>query len=261
VAQDSRLRVGKVLWVAGHSGPETADDSRTHFGIFAPGVTQLFPEGSVVEIHPWEHNEVPVMLAAAMTHPAPIVALHLTRPPIRVPDRQAMGMPSHFAAARGAYVIRRYRPDRPRMGTVMVQGTATTRGVVELLPELDRRGLNVKIVAVLSPQLFAAQELAYRQEVLSEEDRWDAMCITNRSLRLMGDWVASEVVGAYSLASDGDDRWRTGGTIEEVLEEARLTPDWILKGIERFARDRKERLRRVRRILRRLEATEDEPGT
>lgn len=188
VAQDSRLRVGKVLWVAGHSGPETADDSRTHFGIFAPGVTQLFPEGSVVEIHPWEHNEVPVMLAAAMTHPAPIVALHLTRPPIRVPDRQAMGMPSHFAAARGAYVIRRYRPDRPRMGTVMVQGTATTRGVVELLPELDRRDLNVKIVAVLSPQLFAAQELAYRQEVLSEEDRWDAMCITNRSLRLMGDW-------------------------------------------------------------------------
>ena len=46
LAQDCELKVGKVLWVAGHSGPETADDSRTHFGIFAPGVTQLFPDGA-----------------------------------------------------------------------------------------------------------------------------------------------------------------------------------------------------------------------
>ena len=44
LAQDCDWKVGKVLWIVGHSGPETADDSRTHFGIFAPGVTQLFPE-------------------------------------------------------------------------------------------------------------------------------------------------------------------------------------------------------------------------
>ena len=43
LAQDCELKLGKVLWVAGHSGPETADDSRTHFGVFAPGVTQLVP--------------------------------------------------------------------------------------------------------------------------------------------------------------------------------------------------------------------------
>ena len=66
IGQDSQLKVGKVLWVAGHSGPETADDSRTHFGIFSPGVTQLFPQGSIINLHPWEHNEVPVLLAAAL---------------------------------------------------------------------------------------------------------------------------------------------------------------------------------------------------
>jgi transketolase len=32
LAQDCELKVGKVLWVAGHAGPETAEDSRTHFG-------------------------------------------------------------------------------------------------------------------------------------------------------------------------------------------------------------------------------------
>ncbi len=71
MAQDCQYKIGKVIWVAGHSGPETADDSRTHFGIFAPGVTQLFPEGTVINLHPWEYNEVPVMLAAALNQTAP----------------------------------------------------------------------------------------------------------------------------------------------------------------------------------------------
>ena len=70
LAQDCELKVGKVLWVAGHAGPETAEDSRTHFGIFETHVTQLFPEGHVIDLHPWEYNEVPVVLgrgAAART--------------------------------------------------------------------------------------------------------------------------------------------------------------------------------------------------
>ena len=99
-------KLGKVIWVAGHSGPETAEDSRTHFGIFETGVTQLFPEGHVIDLHPWEHNEVPVVLAAALATDVPIVALHLTRPAVEIPDRAALGMASHFEAARGAYLMR-----------------------------------------------------------------------------------------------------------------------------------------------------------
>ena len=78
-----------MIWVAGHSGPETAEDSRTHFGIYETGVTQLFPEGHVIDLHPWEYNEVPVVLAAALRADAHIVALHLTRPTVEIPDRAA----------------------------------------------------------------------------------------------------------------------------------------------------------------------------
>jgi len=56
-----------VIWVASHSGPETAEDSRTHFGIFAPGVTQLFPRGHVINLHPWEHNDVAPARALGLT--------------------------------------------------------------------------------------------------------------------------------------------------------------------------------------------------
>ncbi|MHB8332806.1 MAG: transketolase, partial [Candidatus Dormibacteria bacterium] len=170
LAQDCELRVGKVIWVAGHSGPETAEDSRTHFGVFSPGVTQLFPDGQVIDLHPWEYNEVPVVLGAALLTSAPIIALHLTRPAIDIPDREALGMPSHFEAARGAYVLRPFREDQPQLGTVFIRGSVPTANLVSLLPELERSRLNVKVVAAISPQLFSLQDRAYREETITEAD-------------------------------------------------------------------------------------------
>ena len=249
LAQDCELKVGKVLWVAGHSGPETADDSRTHFGILETGVTQLFPDGHILDLHPWEYNEVPVLLGAALSTEVPIVALHLTRPAIEIPDRTALGMPSHFAAARGAYVLRPYRPGQPRAGTVYVRGTMTTYNLVKALPELDRLGLNVKVVAAISPQLFRRQSREYQQDVVGPADRWDAMVITNGAFKLMQDWAAGPSVREYSLSGDWDNRWRTGGTLDEVIAEAHLDEDHIVAAIERFVADRPARLAALRAAL------------
>lgn len=245
LAQDCELKVGKVIWIAGHSGPETADDSRTHFGIFSPGVTQLFPQGLIINLHPWEYNEVAVLLAAALKHSMPIVALHLTRPPIEIPDRQALGMPSHFAAAGGAYVVRDYRKGQPRGGVVIVQGTSAMVSVVKILPELERHGLNVKIVCATSPQLFALQPEAYRQQVLSCDDWLDSTVITTQARWLMHDWLYSKISEEYAISADWDNRWRTGGTLDEVIEEAHLSPEWVLEGIEKFVRERAGRLERL----------------
>jgi len=254
LAQDCQLKVGKVIWVAGHSGPETAEDSRTHFGIFETGVTQLFPEGHVIDLHPWEHNEVPVVLAAALAQPVPIVALHLTRPAVEIPDRAALGMASHFDAARGAYLIRDADPGRPRAGTVYVQGTATTANVIKVLPEIDRLDLNVRIVACISPQLFRLQDAAYRDRICSEADRLDGMAITNRAYKLMHDWVTGPIGETYSLSSDWDNRWRTGGTVEEVIDEAHLGPQHIIDAITRYANERAQRHARLRKLAAGLDA-------
>jgi transketolase len=245
LAQDCELKLGKVLWIAGHSGPETAEDSRTHFGIFETSVTQLFPEGCVIDLHPWEYNEVPVVLGAALAQKAPIVALHLTRPPVEIPDREKLGLGSHFDAARGAYVLREAKAGTPCAGTVFIQGTSTTANLVKVLPKLDAAGLNVRIVAVISPQLFALQDQAYRDAVAGTSARWDAMCITNRSLRSMREWLAHPIVAEYSLSSDWDDRWRTGGSIDEVVDEAHLGEGHIVEAIRRFVDERPDRLRRL----------------
>lgn len=245
LAQDCDLQVGKALWVAGHSGPETADDSRTHFGIFAPGVTQLFPEGQVINLHPWEHNEVPVLLGAALKTEVPIVALHLTRPPIEIPDRRKIGMPSHFEASKGAYIVRDYAEGAARQGTFVVQGTSAMANIVKLLPELDKKKLNVKIVYAASPQLFARQPEKYRNRVLSAADRVNSTVITTQGRWLMHDWLFNKVAEEYALSADWDNRWRTGGDLDQVIEESRLSTEWILKGIERFAGEKEARLARL----------------
>ena len=79
------------------------------------------------------------------------------------------------------------------------------------------------------------------------------MVVTNGAFKLMRDWTDDPLVEAYSLSSDWDDRWRTGGSLDEVIEEAHLDGGHIFEAIERFVRERPARLRSLRE---RLEATE-----
>jgi transketolase len=51
------------------------------------------------------------------------------------------------------------------------------------------------------------------------------------------------------MSSDWDNRWRTGGAVDEVLEEAHLSMDWLLRGIQRFVAERPARLERLRAEL------------
>jgi transketolase len=246
LAQDCDLKTGKIIFVAGHSGPETADDSRTHFGIFSPGVTQLFPQGHIINLYPWEYNEVPVVLAAALKEAAPLIALHLTRPNVEIPDRDKIGMASHFEAARGAYLMRDFKSDQPKGGVLIVQGTSAVANTIKVLPELDKKRLNVKIVVAVSPELFARQSEEYRNRILSIQDQMDSTVVTTSARWLMHPWLFNKVAERYALSSDWDNRWRTGGTVEEVLEEAHLSPSYILEGIERFVKEREKRLGELR---------------
>jgi transketolase len=240
--QDADHKVGKMLWVGAHTGPETADDSRTHFGIFSVGVHQLFPKGHMINLYPWDYNEVPVLLAEAFKSDAPLISLHVTRPELPIPDRKALGIPSHFEAAKGAYVLRPYKEGRKKGGTIFVQGTSVLYSLLSLLPVLDEKQLNVKIVCVSSTELFERQSPEYRQSVVSDADRADSTFFTTQSRHMMASWAFNSLSESYCLSSDHDDRWRTGGSLEEVLDEAHMTEPWVLASIERFVNEREQRL-------------------
>jgi transketolase N-terminal domain/subunit len=64
--QDSKFKTGVLHILSAHSGPETAADARTHFGIFSPQVWKLFPRGQIINLSFWDYNDVaPGYFAAA----------------------------------------------------------------------------------------------------------------------------------------------------------------------------------------------------
>jgi len=249
LAQDCELKIGKTIWVAGHSGPETAEDSRTHFGIFSPSATQLFPDGHVVDIHPWEYNEVPVMLAAAMKTDRPIIALHLTRPGVEIPDRAALGLGSYELAAKGAYILRDYKDGAPKQGVIMVQGTMSTYNLIQALPDIDAAGVNVKIVATPSPQLFDLQDEEYQNSVLTVGDMLNSTYVTNRARRSMHDWIFNPLADRYAMSSDWDDQWRPGGGLDEVCLSAGIDTESLAKGVIAFAEDYEIRMKELEHMV------------
>ena len=184
-------------------------------------------------------------MVAAFASGAPIIALHLTRPAVTVPDREALGADSHLFAAKGAYIAKDFDAKRPRAGTVIVQGTSPCDSVFKLLPELKEKGPNVKVVIAVSPELFRLQPQSYRDRVLPWNEWLDSTVISSMGRRTMHDWIATKVSDEYAMTSDFDNRWRTGGSVDEVIDEAHLSPNWLREGIARFAAEREKRLARL----------------
>jgi transketolase len=119
-------------------------------------------------------------------------------------------------------------------------------GVTRLLPELDQAGLNLKIVCAVSPQLFQLQPKAYREQVISAADQANSTVISTQSRIGMYPWIYNKVSQEYAITADWDNRWRTGGSVDEVLEEGHLTPNWLMDGICRFAKDKPKRMQVLR---------------
>ena len=53
----------------------------------------------------------------------------------------------------------------------------------------------------------------------------------------------------YSLTSDWDNQWLTGGLEAEVIAEAHLDPKSIFNGIQRFASEREKRISQQKNLL------------
>ena len=252
--QDSPFRLGVLTILAGHSGPETAADARTHFGIFAPQVWTLFPRGVVINLYFWDYNDVApgyfaAVAKAARTREIGIITIHVARPDVVVADRTRFADSDVKAAAKGIYLIRDYDTGLPPMGTVWVQGSSSTVNLVSVLDRLDSERINVRVAAVISPELFADQPVEYRERTYPDASRYDSMVVSTMTKRVPPLPDLGPLTEEYSLYADHDDRWRSGGTEEDVIAEAGLDPDSIFRAVARFARERDDRLERQRRAL------------
>ena len=252
--QDSRFRMGVLHILAGHSGPETAADARTHFGIFAPQVWKLFPRGQTIHLSFWDYNDVApgYFAAAAIAARDPkvgVVILEVARPDFPVADRSTFADTDLKAAAKGLYIIRDFTPGKPKHGYVVVQGSSSTVNLVSVFPRLEQAGINVKVVAAISEELFDRQPEAYRQAVLPPEALYDLMVVSTGTRRVWPIKNVGPLTDAYSLTSDWDNQWLTGGLEPDVIAEAHLDAESIFTSIKRFAEEHTQRLERQRTLL------------
>ena len=252
--QDSKFRMGVLHILAAHSGPETAADARTHFGIFAPQVWKLFPRGQAINLSFWDYNDVaPGYFAAAEVAARDphvgIITIEVARPDFPVADRSKFADTDLRAAAKGLYVIRDFAPDKPRHGYVIVQGSSSTVNLVKVLAKLEAAGVNVKVIAAISEDLFDRQPQAYRDAVLPPEARYDLMVVSTGTRRVWPLRNLGPLTDEYSLTSDFDNCWRSGGLEADVIAEAHLDPDSIFAGVERFAKDRERRAGDQRKMV------------
>jgi transketolase len=253
-SQDSKFKMGVLHILVGHSGPETAADGRTHFGIFAPQVWKLFPRGQVMHLNFWDYNDVaPGYFAAAeiaaREPKVGIITLEVARPDFAVADRQTFADTDIRAAAKGFYLIRDFAPGKPRHGYVLTQGSSSTFNLVSILPKLDAAGINVRVIAAISEELFDRQPEAYRHSVLPPEALYDLMIVTTGTRRMWPVRNVGPLTDEYSLTSDWDNEWLTGGLEPDVIAEAHLDPASILNGISRFAKERDQRIARQKTLL------------
>ena len=252
--QDSPFRTGVLHILAGHSGPETAADARTHFGIFSPQVWKLFPRGETIHLSFWDYNDVaPGYFAAAeLAARDPkigIISIDVARPDFPVADRNKFSDSDLLAAAKGLYVIRDFTPDKPKHGYVITQGSSSTVNLVSVLPRLEEAGINVKVIAAISEELFDHQPEEYRQSVLPPQALYDLMIVSTGTRRMWPIRDVGPLTDAYSLTADWNNRWLTGGLEPDVISEAHLDAESVFTAIKRFANEREQRLGRQRDLL------------
>jgi transketolase len=178
-----------------------------------------------------------------------VIILEVARPDFPVADRSIFADSDLKAAAKGFYVIRDFTPGLPKHGYVIAQGSNSTVNLVRTMPRLVEAGINVKIIATISEELFDRQPAEYRQSVLPPEAYYDLMVVSTGTRRVWPLRDVGPLTDMYSLTSDWDNQWLTGGTEADVIAEAHLDAASIFTGIKRFADERDQRLQRQRACL------------
>ena len=246
--QDSPFRLGVLNILAGHSGPETAADARTHFGNFSPQVWKLFPRGQVITLSFWDYNDVaPGYFAAAeiaANDPkVGVIVLEVARPDFPVVDRSKFADTDIKAAAKGMYLIRDFDSSKEKHGTILTQGSSSTMNLVNIIPTLDSEDINIRIIACISEELFERQTEEYKEFIFPKGSKNDLMIISTGTRRVFPVKNLGPLTDEYSLFSDWNNDWLTGGSESDVIAEAHLDEDSIYNAIKRFANDRQKRLR------------------
>ncbi|MBT6819376.1 MAG: hypothetical protein HOA57_03290 [Candidatus Magasanikbacteria bacterium] len=216
---------GFFIMLAAHDGPETGEDGPTHQGLYWMSMFNAYPGIKVYK--PMDANETIEMLFHAFKKGEQI-ALSVARTDTVVFERGGdTGVPEAKEAVSGAYIFRNFKENGGKKKTLVISGVQVLLNTIETIPELEAQGLDIKIVAVTSPELFEELRETNPEKanaIFSEEDRGRSVCIH-------AGWKG--FLYPFMLPSDHEERslsidnYLKSGSVDEVYELAKLTSEDI----------------------------------
>ncbi len=226
------------IMINAHAGAKTGEDGPTHADPQALQLLQeCFPDNVMITLTPWDPQEIwPLLVASLKLRPA-VLAPFVTRPPEKIIDRKAAGLPAAEAAVQGIYAIRHAERSAPDYhGTVVLQGNGVASIFInDVLPRLERQGLNLNIFYVTSAELFRALPAEEQERLFPEALSFEAMGITDFTLPTLYRWVRSDEGIRRSLHSFRGGHYLGSGSASKVLEEAGLHAEGQFSSILAYA--------------------------
>jgi transketolase len=223
-----------MILVCAHAGLKTGEDGPTHAD---PQALQLlqenFPPGTAITLTPWDPQEIWTLVTTALALRPALLAPFVTRPNETVPDRAKLGLAPATAARTGVY---RLRAPRKRADAVVVlqESAVALAFVADVLPELDRKGIDLDVYYVASAELFDTLAAAERERIFPEASAREAMAITGFTRATTYRWVRSDRGRAASLHAYSKGHYLGSGQGKAVLHEAGLDADGQYAAIRRF---------------------------
>ncbi|MBT3538996.1 hypothetical protein HOF40_02350 [Candidatus Parcubacteria bacterium] len=226
---------GFFILLSAHDGPETGEDGPTHQGLYWMSMYNAYPGIKVYK--PMDANEVVEMSFHAFEKGEPI-ALSVTRPGTPVFKRGENACCGQFVpeareAINGAYTFKDYKNNGNKKVVLAISGMQVLQNTIEIVPELESQGLDVKLLAVTSPELFEdlrATDPEKANKIFSDEEREITVAVHAGWKGFLYPFL---LPADYVKRSICIDTYLKSGGVDEVYELAGLTPEGIKNKINK----------------------------
>jgi len=152
----------RVIYVLTHDSIGLGEDGPTHQPIEHLASLRAMPNLSL--LRPMDANETLVAWQMALQRKGGPSALVLTRQNVPVYDRVAEGLADAREATKGAYVL----TEDANFRLILIASGSEVEIALEARRRLSAKGIPVRVVSLLSMDVFEQQPLAYRQKVLPD---------------------------------------------------------------------------------------------
>ncbi|MEM7535438.1 MAG: transketolase [Chloroflexota bacterium] len=152
----------RVIYVLTHDSIGLGEDGPTHQPIEHLAALRTIPNLNVMR--PADANETAEAWRAALLNDSGPTVMALTRQDIMIFDRDAEGFGPASGVAKGGYVLYENAPNG--VDVILIASGSEVEIIYEAAQTLSAEGHGVRVVSLVSWELFSQQDEAYRQEVL-----------------------------------------------------------------------------------------------